>query len=59
MGVGAPNNPEMDLADYVLGKFTDSESKVLGESAEKIEENLNLIIKRDYQALMGKLNIKI
>lgn len=59
MGVGAPNNPEMDLADYVLGKFTDSESKILGECAEKIEENLSLIVKRDYNSLMGKLNIKI
>ena len=59
MGVGAPDNPDMDLADYVLGKFTDSDSEILGESAEKIEENMSLIIKRDYNALMSKLNIKI
>ncbi len=58
IGVGAPSNPEMDLADYVLGKFTDMECKLLGNAAEKIEENMMLIIKRDYQTLMNRLNTK-
>ncbi|MBQ3054051.1 MAG: aminoacyl-tRNA hydrolase [Clostridia bacterium] len=59
MGVGAPQHPEMDLADYVLGKFTEKDMKLMGQAAEKIEENIQLAIKRDYNALMSKLNVKI
>ncbi len=59
MGVGAPLNEHMDLADHVLGKFTDSDMKLLGGAAEKIEENLCLAVKRDYEALMSKLNVRV
>ncbi len=59
MGVGAPPDSQYDLADYVLGKFTDSDIKLLSKAAEKIEENLELAVKRDYNALMGKLNVRI
>lgn len=59
MGVGAPGHPDMDLADYVLGKFTDEDIKLLSAAAEKIEENIGLAVKRDYSALMSKLNVKI
>lgn len=59
MGVGAPGHPEMDLADHVLGKFTDEEIKLLASAAERIEENLDLAVKRDYNGLMAKLNVKI
>ena len=59
MGVGAPPDSQYDLADYVLGKFTDDDIKLLSKAAEKIEENLELAVKRDYNALMGKLNVRI
>ncbi|MDP4118155.1 MAG: aminoacyl-tRNA hydrolase [Bacillota bacterium] len=59
MGVGAPDNPNMDMADYVLGRFTDVDVKLISKAAEKIEENLELAIKRDFTNLMNKLNTKI
>ena len=59
MGVGAPAHPEMDMADHVLGKFTDEDIKLLAKAAEKIEENLEFAIKRDYNMLIAKLNVKI
>ena len=59
MGVGAPIYEGEDVADYVLGRFTDNDIAVMSKAAEKIEENLELIVRRDYAALMSKLNMRI
>ena len=58
IGVGAPVYEEADLKDYVLGRFTDGEITAMARAAEKIEENIELAVKRDYGKLMSKLNVK-
>ncbi|MBR2892632.1 MAG: aminoacyl-tRNA hydrolase, partial [Clostridia bacterium] len=35
VGVGAKPNPEYDLADWVLSRFTSNEAKLIKQAAEK------------------------
>ncbi len=56
IGVGAPQNKDYELADYVLGRFTKEEIPVLEESIKKAAESVEEIIKNGAQSAMNKFN---
>ncbi len=56
IGVGSPDNPDFDLADYVLGKFTKAEVKELIPIAVKAAEAVGEIIKNGIEKAMTKFN---
>ncbi len=56
IGVGAPDNPDYDLADYVLGHFSKSEIDVLVPVAVKATEAVGEIIKNGTEKAMSKYN---
>ena len=53
VGVGQPN---VDLVNYVLGKFTDEEMEVLSESIDASTKAVSEIIKDDVNTAMNKFN---
>ena len=54
--MGSPENPEYDLADYVLGKFTKTEVKELIPVAIEAAEAVGEIIKNGVEKAMSKFN---
>ena len=53
VGVG---QPDVDLVNYVLGKFTDEEMEVLSESIDASTKAVSEIIKNDVNTAMNKFN---
>ncbi|MBE6062564.1 MAG: aminoacyl-tRNA hydrolase [Clostridium butyricum] len=53
VGVGQPN---VDLVNYVLGKFTDKEMEVLSESIDASTKAVSEIIKENIKTAMNKFN---
>ncbi|MDR5588119.1 MULTISPECIES: aminoacyl-tRNA hydrolase [Clostridium] len=53
VGVGQPN---INLVDYVLGKFSKEEKEVLKESIEAATNSVEEIIKQDVNSAMNKFN---
>ena len=56
MGVGEKPHPEYDLADWVLGKFTDSDKKALSEKFESAYQAVQLIIDGQSDKAMNLYN---
>lgn len=56
IGVGSPQNPDYDLVDYVLGRFTKSEVEELIPMAIKVAEAVGTIIKSGVQKAMSEFN---
>ncbi|MDO4744635.1 MAG: aminoacyl-tRNA hydrolase [Clostridia bacterium] len=56
IGVGSPENPDYDLADYVLGKFSKDEVKALVPMAIKAAEAVGEIIKNGVEKAMAMFN---
>lgn len=56
MGVGEKPHPEYDLADWVLGKFTDSDKKALSEKFESAYRAVQLIIDGQSDKAMNLYN---
>ncbi len=56
IGVGAPENSEFDLADYVLGKFSKDEVDMLIKAVIKAADAVEVIIKSGTQAAMAEFN---
>ncbi len=56
IGVGSPENPDYDLADYVLGHFSKGEIEVLVPVAVKAAEAVGEIIKNGTEKAMSKFN---
>ncbi|HWQ29343.1 MAG TPA: aminoacyl-tRNA hydrolase [Negativicutes bacterium] len=55
--VGIGKQPEyMDLADYVLSRFTDEEIPLMEEAVKKASLAIEEIIKRDLNSAMNKYN---
>ena len=58
MGVG--EKPQgYDLADYVLGHFTDQERKVMDEAAKRAADAIHTIIVKGADAAMNEFNGKV
>lgn len=56
MGVGSPNNPNYDLADYVLGRFTEDDMEKILPMLKVAHEIAEGIIKNGSQWAMNKYN---
>jgi PTH1 family peptidyl-tRNA hydrolase len=56
IGVGSPENPDYDLADYVLGKFTKTEVKELVQMAINTADAVGEIIKTGIEKAMSSFN---
>ena len=56
MGVGQKPHPDYDLADWVLGKFTDSDKKLLADRFEDAHKAVKLMVKGDSQKAMNLYN---
>ncbi len=56
IGVGRPENPDYDLADYVLGHFDRGEVKTLVETAIRAAEAVEVIITDGTEKAMSKFN---
>lgn len=56
IGVGEKPSPDYDLADWVLGKFTDRETKVLKEEYESVFSAVKLIIDGQTDKAMNLYN---
>ena len=58
--VGVGEKPKgWDLADYVLGHFTQDEQKIMEESGKKAAEAVRLLIKDEVDAAMNLYNKKV
>lgn len=56
MGVGKKPNPEYDLADWVLSKFTDADRKLLNEAVENAVQAVPLMIGGEFEQAMNKFS---
>ena len=56
IGVGAKPHPEYDLADWVLGHFTEDDKKSIMSRCDDICAAVELIMKGQYEAAMSKYN---
>lgn len=58
IGIGEKPNPNYELADWVLSKFTSDEQKILFDELETAFEGLKLIIVGNTDAAMALCNTK-
>jgi PTH1 family peptidyl-tRNA hydrolase len=56
IGVGSPPHPDYDMVDWVIGKLSDSELKVIAEAAERAAAAVEEIIKNGTDKAMNKYN---
>lgn len=56
IGIGAKPQKEMDLADYVLSKFTKHEQTILADCRTTHLDHFNMIINDGLVAAMNKIN---
>ena len=56
IGVGKKPNPEYDLADWVLSRFTSDEIPKIREAAEKACDALEIMLTGDIDGAMAKYN---
>ncbi len=55
VGIGE-KPPKFDLADYVLGHFTDDERKVIDDTADKVCDAMKLLVWGEPDEAMNKFN---
>jgi PTH1 family peptidyl-tRNA hydrolase len=58
MGVGAKPHPEMDMADWVLSRFTEQDQKLIFERYPDVLEGVRKIIAGDADGAMALCNKK-
>ena len=56
VGVGAPQHPEHEMVDWVIGNFTPNEKKVVAESITKALDAVTYIIEKGVQEAQNKFN---
>ena len=56
IGIGAKPQKEMDLADYVLSKFTKDEQNILADCRTKYIDQFKLILNNGLVDAMNKIN---
>ena len=56
IGIGAKPNPDWDLADWVLSKFTDDELKTVGKMFDRTAKAVELIIDGKTDRAMNMFN---
>ena len=56
IGVGAPPNPDYDLADWVLSSPSASEAKLIGETVGRAAEAVESVIRNGMESAMNLYN---
>jgi len=56
IGIGPKDPPQMDLADFVLGKFTPSQQHLLDQNLERYVTGLRLVLDHGADKAMNQLN---
>ena len=56
LGIGGKTHPDMDLADYVLGKFPKSEQEDIDRALKNAAKAAELIIAGDVNEAMNQFN---
>ena len=56
LGVGAPRPADMDLKDYVLGKFSPSENLIIDQNLPFLVDGLRLLLDSGPAQAMNRLN---
>ena len=56
LGIGPKNPPQMELSDYVLGKFTPDQQLLLTQKLEHYVQGLELLLSRGLEPAMNQLN---
>ena len=56
IGIGAKYPPEIDLADFVLGKFSNQEADVIRQQMDHYHQALELFLNRGVAIAMNKFN---
>ena len=56
IGVGAPPHLDYDMIDWVIGKLSDSELKIITEASERAAAAVEEIIKNGTDSAMNKFN---
>ena len=56
IGIGAKPNPEYDLADWVLSRFTQNEAKLIKQVAENTVSAIECMVKGDIDKAMSNFN---
>ncbi len=56
LGIGPKTPPQMDLADFVLGKFTPDQQILVTQNTDKYVQGLELLLSRGVETAMNQLN---
>lgn len=56
MGIGAPRPAGMDIADFVLGKFSPTEQQLIDQNITTFVDGLRLLLDSGYTRAMNTLN---
>lgn len=56
VGIGAKPQKGMDLADYVLSKFTKDEQSILAERAPIFLDQIDLVLNEGFESAMNTIN---
>jgi PTH1 family peptidyl-tRNA hydrolase len=56
MGIGPKDPPQMELADFVLGKFTPEQQTVVTQKLDHYVAGLELLLSRGIEPAMNQLN---
>ncbi len=56
LGIGAPRPAEMDLKDFVLGKFSTEQNNLIDQQLTTFVDGLRLLLNRGYAEAMNTLN---
>lgn len=57
LGVGRPENKEFDTADYVLGKFSKEEMKIVDETNKKISKLIEELLEGRADGFLNKFHL--
>jgi peptidyl-tRNA hydrolase, PTH1 family len=56
LGIGAPRPADMDIKDFVLGKFSTEQTNVIDQKLTTFVDGLRLLLNRGYAEAMNILN---
>ncbi|MCL2343274.1 MAG: aminoacyl-tRNA hydrolase, partial [Firmicutes bacterium] len=56
VGVGAPEQSEREMIDWVLGKFQGEEAEIMAEAVKRAADAVECIMREGIDMAMGKYN---
>lgn len=56
IGIGPKQPPQMDMADFVLGKFTSEQQLIVSQKLDHYVQGLELLLSRGVEPAMNQLN---